>query len=490
MINPAKYDSALKQMTDQQLQLLMKRPDKIPTQFVVKELNRRQQMRRQAKAQEASLSRSAGQPMQMGNEQSMAMMGGQQQPRMMSSGGVTKLSTGTMLDYTKEIQEAYARNDVSKLMEIYRDPKAPDSAKQLALNMVNAGTGSNKKSNTQSNNKAMSTDEMFANAMDTVNPFDESNDVFSNIELGKGPMPTMQSVDDDVQIAQRNINAKNNQELFSPLDKTNQGFDIKKDYKGLEFFRNIGEGVQSFLGVNKDTDRYYDGDASYNQRRYNVKSPINIDEFASNVGEGIVDFVGGAKDFVTTPITLSKEGKSQQAIKEYQDQRKKIDDAKKSNILQSSQAFESGIQPKEDNQFIDLTENFLTEKISPGPRQGNLIDNSVEPPLPKPFENNKIKNSAAETFTGTIVANANTDLSAAGDVDTTNKGIKNNIISQEVKNIFDSDFTQKLAKDGYEKSNYLVKAGEIFDGLSEDNKKIVALHNEQTKDLVKQREKC
>jgi hypothetical protein len=88
MINPAKYDSALKQMTDQQLQLLMKRPDKIPTQFVVKELNRRQQMRRQAKAQEASLSRSAGQPMQMGNEQSMAMMGGQQQPRMMSSGGM------------------------------------------------------------------------------------------------------------------------------------------------------------------------------------------------------------------------------------------------------------------------------------------------------------------------------------------------------------------------------------------------------------------
>jgi hypothetical protein len=41
-------------------------------------------------------------------------------------------------------------------------------------------------------------------------------------------MPTMQSIDDDVQIAQRSMNAKNNQELFSPLDKTNQGFDVKK----------------------------------------------------------------------------------------------------------------------------------------------------------------------------------------------------------------------------------------------------------------------
>jgi hypothetical protein len=33
-----------------------------------------------------------------------------------------------MTDYATEIQEAYARNDVSKLMEIYRDPKAPDSS--------------------------------------------------------------------------------------------------------------------------------------------------------------------------------------------------------------------------------------------------------------------------------------------------------------------------------------------------------------------------
>ena len=92
MINPAKYDSVLQQMTDQQLQVLMRRPDKIPTQFVVKELNRRQKMRQQAKAQEASLQRAAGQPMQMGAEQPMQMMGEQQQqPRMMRSGGITKL---------------------------------------------------------------------------------------------------------------------------------------------------------------------------------------------------------------------------------------------------------------------------------------------------------------------------------------------------------------------------------------------------------------
>ena len=54
--------------------------------------------------------------------------------------------------------------------------------------------------------------------------------------------------------------------------------------------------------------------------------------------------------------------------------------------------------------------------------------------------------------------------------------------------MFDTEFTQKAAMDGYKKSNYLVQAGEMFESLSEDNKKIIDLHNEQTKDLVKQRE--
>jgi hypothetical protein len=441
MINPAKYDSALKQMTDQQLQLLMKRPDKIPTQFVVKELNRRQQMRRQAKAQEASLSRSAGQPMQMGNEQSMAMMGGQQQqPRMMSGGGITKLQSGTMTNYVTEIQEAFGRGDFKTLKNIMDDNSAPAPARQLA-------------------------EKLFAQ-----NPL--SGGKLELLQENLNPLSP-----DEVE---KQINVQKNEALDletagGALDMSDSGFDVKLGTPFMEGVRKTLRGGRQFLGIDE-------GDV-------NIDSPIGIDKFASGAADFISDKAKAAYTGIKSNLLdLSPEAAGEKEI----ERRKKLQAARneleKANTLMPSLQFESGIQPKEDNEFINLNYDLITDKTSPGPRQGNLTDNSIETPLPKPFENNKIKNSAAETFTGTIVANANTDLSTAGDVDTTNKGIKNNIISQEVKNMFDSDFTQKLAMDGYEKSNYLVKAGEIFDGLSEDNKKIVALHNEQTKDLVKQRE--
>ena len=45
MINPAQYQQVLQKMPDQALMQLLKRPDKIPSQFVVQEINRRKQMR-------------------------------------------------------------------------------------------------------------------------------------------------------------------------------------------------------------------------------------------------------------------------------------------------------------------------------------------------------------------------------------------------------------------------------------------------------------
>ena len=477
MINPAKYDSVLQQMTDQQLQVLMRRPDKIPTQFVVKELNRRQKMRQQAKAQEASLQQAAGQPMQMGAEQPMQMMGEQQQqPRMMRGGGATKLQSGTVTNYVTEINEAFGRKDKQGLINILNDDNVPVGVKQLAQNML----------------EKLRPDQKF------VMPFvpyasEEFQDAAAS---GENIVSTEEFAKEKIaeekgkKIAAQ-ADALNLQTAGGALDMSDQGFDIKKGTQGMEFLRNLGENVQSFLGVNKATDEYFDEDANYNQARYNVDSPLNIDKYAAAAGEKISDVAGGITNFLVdkNPFKLSKEAQSEKAIKEYNQKRQEIEDAEKASTLQSSQAFESGVQPKPLNEFIDLTENFLTEKTYSGPSQNNLTNASgVEAPLQKPIQNNKIQNNAAEQFTGTIVANANNDLTATGEVDNASKGIKEGMISKDIKNLFDTEFTQKLAMDGYEKSNYLVKAGEMFESLSEDNKKIIDLHNEQTKDLVKQRE--
>lgn len=50
MINPAQYTAVLQKASDGQLMQMLKRPDKIPSQFVVAEINRRQSMRQAAMA--------------------------------------------------------------------------------------------------------------------------------------------------------------------------------------------------------------------------------------------------------------------------------------------------------------------------------------------------------------------------------------------------------------------------------------------------------
>jgi len=55
MINPAQFQSVLGKVNDNQLMEMLKRPDKIPTQFVVAEINRRQAMRQGAKAQQVAM---------------------------------------------------------------------------------------------------------------------------------------------------------------------------------------------------------------------------------------------------------------------------------------------------------------------------------------------------------------------------------------------------------------------------------------------------
>ena len=52
-INPAKIQSVLRQATDEQLVMMLRRPDKIPSMFIQQEISRRQAMRQAAQAEQA-----------------------------------------------------------------------------------------------------------------------------------------------------------------------------------------------------------------------------------------------------------------------------------------------------------------------------------------------------------------------------------------------------------------------------------------------------
>ena len=63
-INPARIQSVLRQVTDQQLMMMLKRPDKIPSMFIQQELQRRAAMRQNAKAQQAKMQAPVQRPQQ------------------------------------------------------------------------------------------------------------------------------------------------------------------------------------------------------------------------------------------------------------------------------------------------------------------------------------------------------------------------------------------------------------------------------------------
>ena len=88
MINPAQYQKVLGQASDDQLMAMLRRPDKIPSQFIVAEINRRQAARQASKAQQAGMAQQMAQqpPSQMQQMQQQQM---QMQPRGMNQGGRT-----------------------------------------------------------------------------------------------------------------------------------------------------------------------------------------------------------------------------------------------------------------------------------------------------------------------------------------------------------------------------------------------------------------
>ena len=88
MINPAQYQQVLQKMPDQQLMQLLKRPDKIPSQFVIQEINRRKQMRQAEQARKQQVANAVAmqqQPVQTTTPEGQPAMG-------MQVGGSPRLS--------------------------------------------------------------------------------------------------------------------------------------------------------------------------------------------------------------------------------------------------------------------------------------------------------------------------------------------------------------------------------------------------------------
>jgi len=63
-INPARIQSVLRQASDQQLMMMLRRPDKIPSMFVQQELQRRRAMRQNAKAEQTKMQAPIQRPQQ------------------------------------------------------------------------------------------------------------------------------------------------------------------------------------------------------------------------------------------------------------------------------------------------------------------------------------------------------------------------------------------------------------------------------------------
>tara|TARA_R110002012_G_scaffold229474_1_gene402110 strand:- start:488 stop:2377 length:1890 start_codon:yes stop_codon:yes gene_type:complete len=97
MINPAQYQQVLQKMPDQALMQLLKRPDKIPSQFVVQEINRRKQMRQAGQAQKQQVANAVA----MQQQQPVQTTTPEGQPAMGMQVGGSPRYTGSQYDKFK-----------------------------------------------------------------------------------------------------------------------------------------------------------------------------------------------------------------------------------------------------------------------------------------------------------------------------------------------------------------------------------------------------
>lgn len=134
MINPAQYTSVLQKASDEQLMNMLRRPDKIPSQFVVAEINRRQNMRQAAMADQQRQAR----------VQEMAMA--QQRPPAMGmqSGGIPSRQAFSTIDQLAQ------SGDYRSIQAFATDASVPDDVKRYAMSKIG---GMRASANTSENNR-------------------------------------------------------------------------------------------------------------------------------------------------------------------------------------------------------------------------------------------------------------------------------------------------------------------------------------------------
>lgn len=163
MINPAQYTQVLQQASDPQLMSMLKRPDKIPSQFVVAEINRRQSMRqaamadrqRQAGVQEMMTAQGATpqqpqQPMEMreggmvANAQQLSEISNQLSSLVDgggSSGGISNLLSMNNSGPNSAFQPAYQRVPFAAQLFGGFGPRPNSFAPQSTLRGMSIGGG-------------------------------------------------------------------------------------------------------------------------------------------------------------------------------------------------------------------------------------------------------------------------------------------------------------------------------------------------------------
>jgi hypothetical protein len=116
MINPAQYTKVLQGASDEQLMAMLKRPDKIPSQFIVAEINRRQAMRQAAQAEQRKAASMQQQPVMQQAPQQMPPQGQmQQRPAGMRIGGQPLSALARMRPYMQDGRDQTPSMDMSNM---------------------------------------------------------------------------------------------------------------------------------------------------------------------------------------------------------------------------------------------------------------------------------------------------------------------------------------------------------------------------------------
>mgnify|MGYP003131993354 CR=1 FL=1 len=138
MINPAQYQQVLQKMPDQALMQLLKRPDKIPSQFVVQEINRRKQMRQAGQAQKQQVANAVAMQQQP-PQQPMGMRdGGASDENVGSAQNVLAMELRFAEGFSKPVQGEEGTNIYKGMSDVFFNEKGVPKKVSGAMEMSKA----------------------------------------------------------------------------------------------------------------------------------------------------------------------------------------------------------------------------------------------------------------------------------------------------------------------------------------------------------------